>query len=186
MGAMKVWDGSTWQTVAPFSERASVYVGPDQPAGATYAGDLWWDTDDPAPSMPGQELAYSQAVAPVNVTATTAATANLIVEGVSLTYDGSPVIVEFCCHVASAAGAGAQLVFALWDASTDLGLIGMLYAAAGAQLNAPVDVRRRITPTAGTHNYRIVGYATVGSGTAYAGPGGASQWSPMYVRVTRV
>jgi len=186
VGAMKVWDGSTWQTVAPFSEHASCYVGPDAPVGTAYAGDLWWDTDEPAIAYPGAELAYNQVTTAVTVTSNAPATANLIIEGTTRTYDGSPVLVTFNCHVVSTTtNNAAQLIFNLWDGATDLGNIAMAYNSTGI-MNMPVHVARRITPTAGSHNYRIAAHAPVAGGIAYGGTGGTGAWNPMFIRVTRV
>jgi hypothetical protein len=181
---MKVWDGSAWQTVAPFSEHASCYVGPDAPAGTAYAGDLWWDTDDPTIAYPGAELAYNQITASVNVTATTAATAQVVVEGTTRTYDGSPVIVEFFGLMYLYSGV-SSLVVNLWDGSTDLGYWGQLVAAAGTL--TPARLARRITPTVGSHNYRAMGTVNGGTGQVFGGVGSAAGvYQPAFIRVTRV
>jgi hypothetical protein len=48
MGALKVWDGTTWQT-AVGGAGATTWVGPDAPTGpAPKTGDLWFDTDEPS------------------------------------------------------------------------------------------------------------------------------------------
>ncbi len=132
----------------------------------------------------GEELAYNQVTAPVAITSTVPASPNLIVEGTTRTYDGSPVLVEFYCPTVASSATSSQLYFMLWDGGADLGLISGSYGAGVAQLNVTVRATRRITPTAGSHNFRVVAYA-VGSGNAYCGTGAASQWSPMSVRVTR-
>lgn len=189
MGAMKVWDGSAWQTVAPFSERASCYVGPDVPAGAAYAGDLWWDTDDPTIAYPGAELAYNQITANVTLSSNSAASANLTIEGTSRTYDGSPVMIEFSAAVVACANAaGAAAILNLWDGSTDLGVISEVWNGNGTlAFGVTVNGKRRLTPTVGTHNYRIMGWSNIGSSVLYAGPGGAGGGQlPAFIRVTRV
>lgn len=190
MGAMKVWDGTTWQTVAPFSERASCFVGPDQPAGVAYAGDLWWDTDDPTIAYPGAELAYNQITANGSITATTAATANLIIDGTSRAYDGSSIMVETWAGVVTCpVTSGGATILTLWDGSTDLGVIGEVWNGSTAS-NPGITIygRRRITPTVGTHNYRLCGWTNIaGTQTVYAGAGGTGgAQSPAYIRVTRV
>lgn len=188
MGAMKVWDGSSWQNVAPFSARASVYVGPNQPAGTAYAGDMWWDTDDPPPGTPGQELAYNQVTSNVNITATTDATANELVPGTARSYDGTPIIVEFYCGaLGTSAVAAAQITVTLWDGSTDLGPIACLRTSAASAAIAAITGRRRITPTVGSHTYRAMAFTGNPTGIAYCNTGGATNlWTPMYVQVTRV
>lgn len=185
MGAMKVWDGSAWQTVAPFSERASCFVGPDAPVGAAYAGDLWWDTDDPTIAYPGAELAYNQITAGVSVTATSAASGNLIIEGTTRSYDGSPVIVEINGIGTNPSVANGYLAINLFDGATDLGYLTMVMGQ--GQTNASLFARRRLTPTVGTHNYRAIGWiAGAGTGSVAAGAGGPGAWTPAFIRVTRV
>lgn len=47
MGALKVWDGSAWQSVAKDGKPGSnTFVGPSTPPGTPNAGDLWYDTDE--------------------------------------------------------------------------------------------------------------------------------------------
>lgn len=182
MGAMKVYVDGAWQTVAPFSERASVYVGPNAPAGTAYAGDLWWDTDEPPPPVPGQELAYNQTTANTNITATAAPSAQLVIDGTSRTYDGSPIVVSFYAAIALPPSPG-WLFMQLWDDTADLGTICQLNLSGYAGMFA----QRRITPTSGTHNYKIKAWVSTGSGTIYATPGGAgNNHLPAFIRVTRV
>lgn len=78
MGAIKVWDGTSWQVAA--GAGAAVWVGPEAPAGTAKAGDQWFDTDDP--SM----LPLPVVVASGGTGATTAAAART-----SLAVPGIPV-----------------------------------------------------------------------------------------------
>lgn len=189
MGAMKVWDGTTWQTVAPFSERASVFVGPDQPAGATYAGDLWWDTDDPAPSMPGQELAYNEITANVSITSITSTAADLIVTAPAVMFDGvTPVFVEFYARSLTTPNTGVGSIVQAWlyqDGSV-IGSLGLLRSVASATAEAPFMVARRLTPSAGSHTYSIRGTVSSGTGSVTASTGGGGTVVPAFIRVTRV
>lgn len=164
-----------------------VYVGPSAPAGTPDSGDLWWDTDEPV-THAGEELAYNQITTGVSLVNGSAAQ-HLVIEGTSRTYDGSPIIVEFYSPIVQAPG-GIQLgsYITLLDAGTDLGVIGEVYNnVATYGLAVTVCARRRITPTAGTHNYRIGGWVNGGTGTVYAGPGGGgpTTFPPAYIRVTR-
>jgi hypothetical protein len=183
---MKVWDGSAWQTVAPFSERASCYVGPDAPVGTAYAGDLWWDTDDPTIAYPGAELAYNQITALVNVTAANSATAQTIVTAPATTFDGSPVVVEFYApYITVPNVSGGWVQTALWDGSTDTGILSFTFGSAGTGIATPVCLRRRLIPTVGSHTYSIRAFQAGGTGVVGAGtgPGG---YQPAFIRVTRV
>jgi len=136
----------------------------------------------------GQELAYNQITALVAVAATSAATANLVIEGTSRTYDGSPVMVEFFApQVLTPNSQGAATLINLWDGATDLGYIGQIKCGPTLLIGNAVCLKRRIVPTAGTHNYRIVAWcAPIGGGQINAGAGGVDTYAPAYVRVTRV
>lgn len=185
MGAMKVWDGTTWQTVAPFSERASCFVGPDAPAGVAYAGDLWWDTDDPTIAYPGAELSYTQITSTVIVTATSAATAQLAIDSGTRTFDGSPIVIEFGCCLFEAPN-GQWIVASLWDGATDLGYLAQVGPGTGNVVGAPGYGKRRLIPTVGSHNYTLRTFVTGSTGRLYAAPGGPANYFPAYIRITRV
>lgn len=203
---LSVVNGGTGATTAPTARTSLAVpaignstVTAGAPTTGTWArGDQWLDSSNvlwlcttggtPGTWMAknaGEELAYNQITATVNITATSQASPNLVIEGTTRTYDGSPIIVEFNAHTVTAAGAGAQLYFSFWDGATDLGYASGTFCTAGTQLNMPVSVKRRITPTPGSHTYRVFGIATVGSGSTTAGPGGVAQWNPAFIRVTR-
>lgn len=46
MGAIKVWNGTSWQT-AVGGGGATTYVGSEPPSGTPTTGDMWYDTDHP-------------------------------------------------------------------------------------------------------------------------------------------
>ena len=218
MGSLKVWDGSTWQTLANQGKPGSnVFVGPSTPPGTPTSGDMWYDTDEvsgltmpitlanggtggtnaaaarssltvsaigesattagapttgtwvrgdrwldsgnvlwtcttagtPGTWMPpiGYELAYNQVTTQFNITSTSQASPSLVVDGTTRTYDGTPVIVEFNLHNIAANGTSAQVYLSLWDGSTDLGYIAGSFCQTSTQLNMPINVKRRFTPS---------------------------------------
>ena len=51
MGVLKVWDGTAWQNISASGDGTVAYVGPEAPPGTPDAGDMWWDTDETAPSV---------------------------------------------------------------------------------------------------------------------------------------
>jgi len=163
----------------------NAYVNTAAPAGSPTSGDLWWDSDEPSPAIPGQELAYNQITAMISVTATSAAAPTLVIEGTARSYDGSPVIVEFYTPFSYLAGVGT-MIYNLWDASTDTARMG---ACVGPLASGnPVHLKRKVTPTAGSHTYRIVAWNSGAAGTnqIYAGNGGTDAYTPAFIRVTRV
>ena len=161
MGSMKVWDGTAWQTVSA-----------QGPAGADGSG-----------GGGGGELVYTQITSPVQVTGTSAATATTVIAGAAFAYDGSPVIVEFFSpRCDNPATSGATLTLALKDGATSVGWLAVLGGT--ATLAAPVQASRRITPTAGSHTYSVVGWVTLDFGSVMAG-NSTTSYSPAYLRITR-
>ena len=175
----RVWDGTKW------TDLKDVWVGTAAPTGTPTVGDLWWDTDEPAAPVPGAELAYNQITVQTNVTGLSEAAPSLLIEGTSRTYDGAAVIIEFYTSGAYMS-ATSQIVFNLWDGTTDIGRIAGVINATGYL--TPVHGRRRITPTAGTHNFRVVAWLPLaaGSGMVFAGSGAGAAYMPAFIRVTRV
>ena len=180
--AERVYDGTAWSTLADVT-----HVATSAPTGTPNVGDLWYDTDQ-ATVGPGEELAYNQITANVILSSNSVTAPNLVIEGTSRTYDGSPVMVEFWASVVQCpSGNAAAAILNLWDGATDLGVIGEVWnGAINLSLGVTVHGRRRLVPTAGTHNYRVLGYSNLGSGTLYAGVGGGGgAQSPAFIRVIR-
>lgn len=167
------------------------------PTTGTWArGDTWLDSANvlwsctaggtPGTWAPpvGYELAYNQITANVGLTATTGATAQLVIDGGTRTYDGLPVLIEFVTPMLEAAS-GQWTVVDLWDGATDLGQFVQGGPGPGNFIGASACARRRLTPTPGSHNYKIMGWVTGGTGKVYAGTGAAGSYVPAFIRVTR-
>lgn len=166
------------------------------PTTGTFArGDIWLDSNNvrwmcTAAGTPGtwanmnigEELAYNQITADFVVTTTSP---SLVIEGTSRSYDGSPVLIEFYCS--AIINAANQCLIGLWDGTTDLGyLTNNNFSGTTGNQGLANYAKRRLVPTQGTHNYRIVSWITVGSSSIRAGVGsGVSIPQPAYIRVTR-
>ena len=109
-----------------------------------------------------------------------------VISSGSVTYDGTPVLVEFFCPAAKANGGPgtAVLWISLWDGATDLGLLTQMDGLD----TKPILVRRRLTPSAGTHQYKVRASDVGHSGVLRANAGnpgtGPDALPPMYIRVT--
>jgi hypothetical protein len=66
--------------------------------------------------------------------------------------------------------------------STLLSQIQNVAAVAGEY---PLTAKQKITPTNASHTYSIRGSRTVGNGYYTAGAGGASTFSPIYLKISR-
>ena len=138
-------------------------------------------------ALPGAELAYAQITASVSITATSAATAQAVINPGNVSYDGSVVLVEFfAVSVVTPTVAGATILLNLWETNTDLGILAQIATPAASAASTVVRAARRLTPAAGNRNYNIRGWISPsGSGQVAAGNGGAAQL-PAFLRVTRV
>lgn len=145
----------------------------------------YWNGSAWARAGSGAEIQYQQVTAPISITATSAPAANLVVGSAAMTFDGSPVMLEFYAGVAQAPNvASGQMAINLFDGSTDLGYIAMLL---GQQATTTVHVRTRLTPTVGSHTYSVKAWLPTGTGgNIQAGAGGtAATYQPCFLRVTR-
>lgn len=163
---------------------------PSSPAATNFR--LYIDSTTHAPKLinssgvtsffPGYEFDYAQVTSGGNITATVEASANTIVSGASVAYDGSTtVIIEFMCQsVLSPASQTTYLL--LFDGSTSLGYIGNSLP----NNNVTTYIRRRLTPSNASHTYSIRAIVTSGTGTWTAGAGGAGNNTPTFIRISKV
>lgn len=151
-----------------------------------------WGMPDPTAGttdLAGKELDYVETTSNTSVTATSEGTANTVVTGNSVAYDGSTIIlVEFSAYAmrADINAAARTLTLVLTDGGTALGWLGEIDTSVSASVIAPVRVSRRLTPTAASHTYDVRAYVNAGTGVVYAGAGGSGAAMPAYLRITRV
>ncbi len=103
-------------------------------------------------------------------------TADAIIDGNAVTYDGSTRIkIEFGCYSMNNGG-----VIELYDGSTDLGRLG--FGNGGLCFYAS----RILTPSAASHTFHIKGWRTTGSNlTIDSGSGGTGAVLPAWYRITK-
>lgn len=136
---------------------------------------------------PGYEIGYDEVTTSVSVAMTTESTSTTVVTCATHTFDGAAVMVEFFSPSVSPAQANtAFITFSLFEGATQIGRIGTVENAAVGALAVPVTLKRRFSPTAGTHTYSIKAYEAGGAGSVGAGAGGAGVSFPMYARFVKV
>jgi len=154
----------------------------------TDMGELATDVES-ALSMkaPGTELAWAEITAPVTIPISAEAAAATVVTAPAITLDGSTkVIVEFFTQALNAGAAiNATTIVNLWDGSTNLGMWGQTQNVAAGSLIVPAMLHRRLTPSSGSHTFIAKAWSTVAAGAVNAGPGGAGQIAPTFIRVIR-
>lgn len=138
---------------------------------------------------PGHEFDYAAHTAGnVSPTATTEGTADTIVTGNAVTYDGSTiVIIEFFANHArpDTGAAGRTMTFWLYEDGSSIGQIGQLAAPAAGTSTSVVRAARRITPTNASHTYAIKASVSAGTGLVAAGAGGSGNVAPAFIRITK-
>lgn len=137
------------------------------------------------------EVAYVEFTSTVTATAGTHTEASPldIVSSGAITYEANPIIVEFYVGTASFAGNGTtdSSGISLWDGSTDLGRMFAEVSTMQTSFEGPLNLFRRLTPTAASHTYKFRIWATsissAASGKVAAGAGGTGTLMPGYIRV---
>ena len=151
------------------------------------AAALTWETPSGSSDLAGKELDYVQITSPVNITNTSDATADTIITGSSVAYDGSTVVLIECFLPYQEVPVSQSVVFILTDGGTVLGRLTLTTnPESGFVLRTPVYVARRLTPSNASHTYAIKAYTGGGTAVAGAGAGGTAAWLPAFMRITRV
>lgn len=139
----------------------------------------------------GREIGYAQITAFTAITDTSEATATALISSGSLTFDGSPVYAEvYAAGMSSPSNAvGSTTWLTLFEGSTELcrlAFISCLVSGTGATLQ--VDARFKMTPSAGSHTYKVCGFVASVTGTPglTAGSGGTNGIAPAYLRFVKV
>lgn len=137
---------------------------------------------------PGQEIDYAEITTTVIPSATTEATAQVVVMGNAVVYDGvTPVFIEFYSPDARPDNAASQILnIWLYDGSSSIGRMLAVYApAAAAAVEGPIYSARRFVPSAASHTYSIRASVNAGTGAVGAGTGGGGAFIPAFIRITR-
>jgi hypothetical protein len=133
-----------------------------------------------------QPLAYVEFTANVAVSATTEATPTDIVTAGSVSFDGKPVWLEFYSpHCSPPSVVGHIMVLRWYQDGASLGTLAQIVCQEAVQGWAPVFARRRLTPAAGAHTFKVGGAVNALTGFVGAGAGGAAGSVPGYIRITR-
>lgn len=142
----------------------------------------------PAAVVSSNELDYAEFTNDNSITATSEGTANSVVSGHSVTYDGATtIIIEFFCPRAQAAsGASHFLQIVLLEDGTSIGSIGLVGAVSASGNNYTFGTaRRRRTPSAGAHTYSVAAFVDASTGHVVGGAGGSGNFVPGYIRITK-
>lgn len=190
-GAVPLSTGTTagdmlyWTASATVARLASAGTTNKWLRGANAAVPTW---DYP----PGYEFDYVAKTSNTNITATTEGTANTVITGNAVAYDGSTnIFVECFLHIQTAAANAVGVQVWLYDdtgggaASVgDMASIsepGTLSATITA-MKIPVLAKVALTPSNATHTYSIRCSTSTGTSIAVAGAFGAATLAPAFLR----
>jgi len=138
--------------------------------------------------LSGQLIAETSFNAPVNVTATTEASAQtLLGPTASFALNGSTEII-ISWFIPEIDTTAQQWGLTLFDGASDL-----MRPATGGSPTATIQMMNgssgfvALTPSAGSHTYTLGGWVVAGGGTVVfrAGTGGAGNLAPGFLRITR-
>ena len=136
--------------------------------------------------LSGAELDYVQKTSSTNITATTEATADTILTGAAVAYDGTTkVVVEFGATYVNTP-ANQQITVCLYDGASSIGKIAVQLDQGAAAVYLPMQRSVRITPSAASHTYSIRAFMSGGTGVVTGGAGGNGNEYPCFMRITRV
>lgn len=111
-----------------------------------------------------------------------------VIAGNPVTYDGATrVCVEFYCVQPDLSGAG-NLIVELWQDTTDLARWAQFTADPATDYSwGGLNMRRYLTPPAGTYAHTVKAWTTTPGSTptlgAGAGTGGDADYMPMYLQI---
>jgi hypothetical protein len=121
------------------------------------------------------ELDYVSALTDVTINGSSGSPTNVISSN-SVSYNGSTtIIIEF--FDATVDSGNGNLVFDLYDGSTNLGRMGQLLHSGGVLI--PVHLATRLTPSNASHTYHVKGWVTGSNATAY----GAGGYLARFLRI---
>ena len=140
---------------------------------------------------PGFEIGYAQITATVSITDTSEATATALISSGALTFDGAAVYAEvYSAAVSSPSNAvGSTTWLTLFEGSTELcRLVQISCLVTGTSAVTQVASRFKLTPTAGSHTYKVCGFvgSVTGNPLLVAGAGGTGAIAPAFLRFVKV
>jgi hypothetical protein len=131
------------------------------------------------------QLAYVEFTSSVTISATTEGTAQDVVSSGAVTYAAVATIIEFSCPVIEPVTFATPpgIFFILQDGATVLGRLAFFGPGAAVQSDDSPRLSRQLTPSAGSHTYKVTAYRLNQNWTVAAGSGGTGAYVPGYIRV---
>lgn len=134
-----------------------------------------------------REIAYVELTSQVTISSTTESSGTLVLDLGSFAFDGTAVIFEFFApNFASPAVSGGFMALSIFEGSTQIGRLGVIQSPAAAATSMSFFGRRKFTPSAASHDYKLTAFVSPsGSGLIGGLGGGTGTYLPAYARITR-
>jgi len=137
----------------------------------------------------GKELDYAQITSAASITNTSEGTADTVITGNAVSYDGSTaIVVEFFTsriNMPSTGGPGRSLVVVLLEGATVLGRLLTLNNPTTSSFITSGKAEYRYTPASGSRTHTVKAYVSGDSGSIDAGSGGSGGTMPAFLRIIR-
>ncbi len=137
---------------------------------------------------PGHEIAYAQRTTNVTISGSIGAQTDLGLDSGTITYDGTPVLLEADLPQTAIAGDVSttnQFWLVLWDGATELGRLAGVFNGGPVEFDVPIFVSYRFTPAAGAHDYKLFAFRTNDNCVLACGDGAQGNRIPASIRITK-
>jgi hypothetical protein len=129
------------------------------------------------------ELAYATRTSDVLISGTSVSSPTDCVSTAATTYAATPTRIDVFAVAVELTSSGIVVFVDLWDDTTNLGRIGQVQSGSN-NLDAPFYACVFVTPTAGSHTYKVRAWKSGGTAAIRAGAFGSGNFAPMFIRVT--
>lgn len=195
--ATKFLDGTGGYTVPPGTGALAVTDGIttvssvqhiDFTNGATVSSGGAGIADVAITNTPGSEIHYTEITSPIDIVSTTEATGTTILSPGAISFDGTPVLVEFFCLARTQSTASSAMVFSLFEGATQITELTGFITTSTVTAVMTFYAQYRFTPSNASHTYTVTAYVGSTSGTprVNAGSGGTGGDPPAFIRFTKV
>lgn len=131
------------------------------------------------------DTAYGQITTSVTgINGTNFAGSTSVISLSATAFNGGAYWFEFYSPVSLINNAGSQMTLVLSDGGTDVGWMGR-FISPSSSVGTAVFMKRKITPSAGSHTYILRAFVDGNSGTIGAGDGTIGASPPAYFRIYR-
>jgi hypothetical protein len=129
------------------------------------------------------ELAYVERTTSQTVTGSEISPTDIVSSG-AVTYAAARILIEFYSPAVTVGSGSSSCIVTLWDGASNLGWFALSGQTSASQVSAAMYAKRYLTPSAGSHTYKVRAWPGVGTALIDAGAWGSGTYPPMFIRVS--